>query len=169
MNTSKLSDWMQILASVGVLVGILLIFVEIRQNTELGRAEHVAGAYEMWASIAQIELQSDINELFVKSIEQPDALSISEMMDLSSWLVNVIAIYQRQTTLYQLGLASDPKAGLRDAARYYFSGRFGRAWFEANKEWIGMTPVVYETIRDEIESTPIQTKFEYMDRIKSQL
>jgi len=170
MQMSKLNDWLQLLTSVGVLIGLILVVVEIRQNNELARAEATAGLFTMWESLSQVELQSDINKLFVKSVEQPSELSTSEIMDLSSWLINVISIYQRNVRMYELGLASDPEPGIRGAANYYFAGAFARAWLEENKVWIlESTPVIYEAIRSEIDSTPVQTNFEYADRIKSRI
>ena len=169
MQDSKLNDWIQVLASVGVLGGILLVFLEIRQTNEIAKAEAIANEYVMWESISQIELETDINDLFVKSINQPDALTNSEIMDLSSWFVNVVSIHQRREGMYQAGLANDPRPIIKDAANYYFRGRFARAWFEENKGWIRGSPMVYEILSHEIESTPVQMKFEYIDRIKSRL
>jgi hypothetical protein len=124
----------------------------------------------MWESISQVEIQSDINDLFVKSIEEPSELTTSEIMDLSSWLNNVISIYQRQVRMYEYGLANDPIEGIRGSANYYFVGPFARAWLEENRGWIlGSTPSLYEAIREEIESNPVQTNFEYVERIKSRL
>ncbi len=168
MQNSRLNDWMQLLASFGVLIGIFLVFVEIRQANELGEADAVAGTYQMWESISQIELQTDINDLFVKSVENPEALTNSEIMDLNSWFVNVVTIFQRQDRMYDLGFYSNPSAGLEATVQYYFGGRFARAWFDENKYWIqATTPRVSDVISSSIESTPIQMEFEYIDRLKS--
>jgi len=170
MQMSRLNDWLQLLTSVGVLVGLLLVVLEIRQNNELARAETSAGTFAMWESLSQSEFQSDINDLFVKSIEHPSELTTSEIMDLNSWLVNVVSIYQRNARMHAMGLAGDPEVGLRGAANYYFTGPFARAWLEENKDWIiDTTPIVYEAIRDEIDAQPVQTRFDYVDHLKSRL
>lgn len=39
MNTDKLNDWLSLLTNVGVLIGIVLLIVELNQNSELARAE----------------------------------------------------------------------------------------------------------------------------------
>lgn len=169
MQMSKLNDWMQFGASVGVLVGILLVFLEIRQNNELATAEAISDGYTSWEEISRVEIETGIKELFVKSIEEPGELTTSEILKLDAWLIIVVSNYQRTVAMRQLGLGSDQTRLLEDAARYYFGGQFARAWFEENKAWMYTTPQVIEVFSRVIESTPAQTRFEYLDRIKSRL
>lgn len=39
MNTDRVNDWLSLLTNVGVLIGIVLLILELNQNTELARAE----------------------------------------------------------------------------------------------------------------------------------
>ncbi|MCP5347658.1 MAG: hypothetical protein R3F41_19085 [Gammaproteobacteria bacterium] len=56
MNTSKLNDWVSILANIGVLIGIVFLIVEIQQNTAELNAEARATraseviALRLWAA-----------------------------------------------------------------------------------------------------------------------
>jgi hypothetical protein len=69
---------------------------------------------------------------------------------------------------FRFELARDPSSGFRDAAAYYFGGRFARSWFWANEEWLKAgTPEMFDVIKHEIESTPVQTEFGYLNRIRS--
>ncbi len=39
MNTDRVNDWLSLLTNVGVLIGIVLLIIELNQNTELARVE----------------------------------------------------------------------------------------------------------------------------------
>ena len=54
MNTEKVNQWLALLANFGVLAGLLLLIYEIRQNTELTRAQ-----IAMERSTSQVEMLSD--------------------------------------------------------------------------------------------------------------
>ena len=69
MQKSELNDWLQVVASIGVLIGLLLVFVEIRQTNEIARAEARVSALTAWEELKRLEIESDISEIYLKSIE----------------------------------------------------------------------------------------------------
>ncbi len=46
MNTEKLSHWVSILSNIGLLAGLILVAIQINQNTDLARTEMVSRGYE---------------------------------------------------------------------------------------------------------------------------
>jgi hypothetical protein len=49
----------------------------------------------------------------------------------------------------------------------YLGGRFARSWFSANSGWLEIEPEMYDILTRKLEAMPIQTKWMYMERLKS--
>ena len=112
--------------------------------------------------------ESGINALRIKSIEDPESMSANDLADLSSFLVAVISLYQRNGKMfYEYGLASDPNYS--GVGSYYFTDQIARDWFEVNESWIRIeTPELADEIRHYIESTPVDSRNWYLYDYKSQ-
>ena len=171
MQISKVNEWLQLVASIGVLIGIILVAQEIRQNNELAELTTWNNLYQGWEVISMSEYESDIHELFVKSIENPEDLSTVDMMKLGSSLTAIVLAYgQNSTAYFDYGLTDDPTEDFIFAAQQYFSGRFARSWFVENKPWLEVyIPEMTEVIGREIEATPVETSYGLVERIRSRL
>jgi len=169
MNISKLNDYLQLFASIGVLIGLLLVAQEIRQNNELAKATTINDLYKGWETLSISEFQSDISDLVVKATEQPESLSSAEIVRLNSWYVAVVSLYGRQNTMYQqYGLSYDPKADIEAGALMYFSSRFGRSWFKENRDWIeDYDPEFTVLVSRIIAETPVDNHVVLADRIRA--
>lgn len=168
MQKSELNDWLQVIASIGVLIGLLLVFVEIRQTNEIARAEARVSALTAWEELKRLEIESDISEIYLKSVESPDELTTSEVLRLDAYFVSIITILQKYVALYEAGLHWDPTETFQSDVEYLFDGPFARAWFDLNKSWIGInTPLIVEVIERHIESSPMQTEYRYLNELSS--
>ena len=157
MDTTKVNDKLQLLASIGVLVGLFVVAYELRQNKAFAEAEHNRGTYGMWMQATSLEMESDIGELVIKSIEDPNNLSKPEKFRVNAWLTHIVSIYDHGDRALELGVAT-PSTHISEAeALYYFSSDYSRQWFKANRYW--MRPYVAETISRAIESTPVSTNW----------
>ena len=102
------------------------------------------------------EYQSDISDLFIKSIEEPNDLTSSEIMKLKAYFTAIVSLYGRQWAMYrEFGFAYDPTVDTVFAAELYFGGRFARSWFRENRVWLEKdNPEIARIILSEIESIP---------------
>ena len=170
MKISKLNDWMQLLAAIGVLAGIFLVAQELQQNNVLAEAEMVNDIYKGWETVYRSEYETDIQDVFIKSIEQPDDLTQSEIMRVSAYLSTIMNVYQRQASMFfRYGLAYDPSGDFGFIAEYYFGGRFARAWLLENEDWLVTEPQMFEILSREIEARPVQTRYNYLERLRSRM
>lgn len=170
MQVSKVGELIQVIASVGVLIGLALVFVEIRQNNELVGAELRAVRIVSYEEMSRHEIETDIRTLFQKSIEALDALTDGEILKLDSYLVNIVSLLQQDAALQQAGLSTYRTDDFFNPGAFCFGGRFARAWFELNREWIAYTtPGVADGIARAIETTPVQNRFEYIEMIRERL
>lgn len=152
MNTSKLNERLQIAASLGVLVGLLVVAYEIRQNTTVAQAEHSRAIYSMWVNLSGLELESEVDEALITAIENPEQLTAADKFKLNSWLTAVVSVYDYTVLERNLGVGLIEPAIAEEDARYYFASQYARDWFEFNKRWIN--PGTAEIISRVIEESP---------------
>ena len=159
MDIKRTNDLLQSLASIGVLIGLIVVAYELRQNTVFAEAEYNETTYSMWMQATAIEVETDIGEIFIRSIENPDDLSRPEQFRLNSWYTHIVSIYDHGDSARELGV-SNPLSGVVPEADavYYFSSEYGRRWFESNRYWI--RPKVAETISSAIDGVSTQTEWD---------
>lgn len=56
MDSSKLNDWVQIAATIGVIAGLILVAYEIRVSNRLGFEQANADRMERWNSLSEVAL-----------------------------------------------------------------------------------------------------------------
>ena len=153
MNSSKIGDWIQILASLGVLIGLFAVAYELRQNSVFAQIEHSRENHRNWMQVSYLEIETDIFDSLVRSIEDPENLSAEDMFKLSAWMQMNMSILVYGDTANQAGVAASTSLMSEGAARYFFSSKFSRQWFAGNKAWLGKRQV--DIISRVIESTPV--------------
>lgn len=167
MRKLTLDNWIQILTSFGVVVGFLLVAYELRQNTNFAKAEAARSIVSDWAELSRAEFESDIFNIYIRSIEEPGALSSAEVLKMSAWLTATVGEFNLQSQMYTLGLAEDPTDDLVGDFQYYLGSRFARAWYAENKHWL--TAHLAEIIDREIERNPVATASAYVEGIRSRI
>ena len=174
MRNSRWIDGMQLFASVGVLVGLLLVFYEIRQNNELAKADSVRELLVSWQQIAFSEYETDIVEIYIKSVEDPENLTSAEIGKLSAWLTVVMNQYLLTFEMNERGLGynyrdvdNGPEQELLGGFESYFGTPFGRSWYLENKSWL--PPEIIDILDREMAARPVQSGVGYVERIKSRL
>ena len=174
MRKSRWIDGLQLFASLSVLAGLILVAYEIRQNSDLAEADSVRAMLVGWQQIAFSEYETDIVEIYVKSIEDPESLTPAEIGKMSAWLTVVMNQYMLTFSMDERNLGynygdvdSGPEDELLGGFESYFGSRFGRSWYLENRGWIASE--IVEILDREMETRPVQSGGSYNERIRSRL
>ena len=167
MRRLSLDNWVHVVTSTSVVAGLLLVAYELRQDTNFARAEAERAMISDWAAVTRAEFETDIMDIYVKSIEEPEELSSAEMLKLSAWLTATVGEFNLQVRMYELGLAEDPTGDLVGDFQFYLGSRFARAWYAESRHWL--TPHLVEVIDREIERNPIESKSAYVESLRSRM
>jgi hypothetical protein len=174
MRKDKWIDGLQLIASVAVLAGLILVAYEIRQNNDLAEADSVRAMLVGWQQIAISEYETDIAEIYVKSFEEPENLTPAEIGKMSAWLTVVMnqyvltfAMYERNLGYNYGDMVNSPEDELLGGFEYYFGSHFGRSWYLENRGWIESE--IVEILDREMEARPVQSGVSYVERIRSRL
>jgi hypothetical protein len=133
---SRISDWIQIAASLSVLVGLILVAIEIRESNRVATSESVGAISQSWIDISLVGAESDLSRILAKSYEDPYNLSTEEMIRLSFWYESMMGSYDWWLRSSELGTSElNPAADFGANAEEYFGSPFGRAFLEYARTW----------------------------------
>jgi len=169
LTSTKLSDWLQILAAIGVIAGLVFVAEEIRQNNRLARAESVREIYLVWQDIYRFGYAHDVQLLLQKSIEKPSELTDAEILRLSEYYFMVLDAYLVQVAMHErFDLAYNAYDYLFDLAPM-FTSEFGRNLLRENEQNIGAESDAFlDALKAEVDKSPIRTEYEYLEALKVQ-
>ncbi len=136
MNTQTFSNWIQVGASLAVVVSIGLLVFELQQQRELAQAQFIidANAIRMASDIAV--LGEDMGEVMARACFKPDSLTESDLTKLDLYFLlrlgGVNTIYEAET----LGGAVNPTWDRRLRFEFARIWRFevGRTWWRDQKQ-----------------------------------
>ncbi len=103
MNSKKLANWLQIIGNLGILAGLVLVAIEINQNT----ATIQGSAHQDWVA-ANMELNMAATEptlsyLFVLGNADSANLSNESFVAFAMWNLGVMQMAQATDYLYRSG------------------------------------------------------------------
>ena len=134
MSSAKLNNWLNIVAAIGVIAGLVLVAYELNQNTKLAHAEYYRDNYRMWMDVSAVEIESDINDVFIRSIVDPESLAPRDLLDLNSWYILVLSIYDNAAREQEAGIVTATNIIEEWEARYYFFNRVFEAVVSGKQE-----------------------------------
>ena len=85
MEIRKVGDWLQIGANIGILAGLILVGLQIKQNTDITRAEL---SHQLWGSVNQFQLAmmgENPAAVIAKAQSNPSELTDEEIRIVLSW------------------------------------------------------------------------------------
>ena len=150
MKREEISDWIQILATIGVVAGLLLVALELRQNSNLARADMNSQAGLAAQSIQSALRDREFAVVFRKSIEQPHELELEEKLMMHGYYRDLVGLLSRELIMIARGVFNDDsKYVAAQIVRDGLGTEFGRAWWAQNK--LGYFPSLVAAIDEALE------------------
>ena len=136
MSEPEPRDWLAIVGNFSVVAGLILVAFQINQSSHLVRAELGSISFDRLISIDQIYTDASFAEVWAKSHEQPEDLTLAEMVQLDGFLLSYLDFLEAENFLYDL----DIYKGSIDVAIPSYVGvisgnRFAMAWW-AETKWM---------------------------------
>ena len=130
-ETDRLNRWLTLAANLGVIVGLIILIVEVRQNADLTRAQLLANRDDLLVQIELSLASPESSAAWVKSIREPEGLTDTEIRMVESHLVAVMLQWHHMFTMEEAGLTSrgHTKQHILNVAPYYFGSRHGKNWW----------------------------------------
>jgi len=151
MTTDRFASWIQIVGNFGLLAGLVLVGVQIQQNTTAVKAQMLSD--QMAASIAlRLTIAGENPAVAMsKAIDAPDELTTEELVVLQNiQLANYLYRARNELSL-SLGVGSpfSIETGAEASAAEFFGTPYGLAWWEMNKATLWPTAAPETAVRIE--------------------
>ena len=135
MQNSRIHQWINLAAGISVLVGLVFVGFELRQNALLSRTTLEVEKNNL---LAEIELSLSSPEsaaAWVKSIRSPEQLTDIEVRIVESHLVALMMQWDYLFQMQESGLVTMERveSHIRNTAPYYFGSAHAKNWFQAQK------------------------------------
>ena len=136
MNSDRVNSWVAILANVGILAGLVLVAIELNQNTEQLSLELMWQVNERMMENNRAHLGDNPTPIFVKSIVNPEELTYEEFHVAGAFVLNYLGVWEDRYFLYQAGLLSDEewKHYIDDDISYTLGNRFAQELWRTHKK-----------------------------------
>ena len=131
-----LSKWLQIGANLGILAGLVLVAIQMEQNSDLVRLQLIRQETDSLIAAEQAYVGEQFADTWAKQYSDPESLTLAEMRILESNLWSQ-SLYRwwKNYELYERGLVSeeDWQTPIVSDANYIFNSLYAQAWWNVNK------------------------------------
>jgi len=101
MTKGTLSQWVTAATNMAVLIGVLLIIVELRQNAELARIEMIQGRINTNQQLESEFFEPHVTRIWVKSFMDPTSMTLEEIRTMDAYMVVSMNQVMREHALEQ--------------------------------------------------------------------
>jgi hypothetical protein len=176
VDSDRVTRLLTLAANIGVIVGIVFLVLEMRQTSAIAtaqvRLEYSAG----WRSVDGSRQDESFSEVITKSIENPEELSLSEVIRLDAYYSGILDQMLSAHTARVAGLVDGPFSEVANTVGVmYFSDEFARTWWkQVRSDWsyrpgnefqetmdeaiitgeLGRARKIYEGIQNELSQHP---------------
>jgi hypothetical protein len=128
MHKESFNQWLSLIANIGVMLGLILVAYQIRQDVELTKVQLFSDATSSRKEWNQAMLGSDPMNVVMKSIEVPSEPTLAELHVMDAYLVGAVNELRRLELLEAAGL--DVNVEVEGLHHFFFGSRFAKAWYE---------------------------------------
>ena len=136
MNVDKLNSWLGVLASIGVLIGIVFLAIEIRHASNAAQAQMLDSVADGFNTVNMAVISDpQVARVWIVGLYEPKNLSDAEAVQFAMILRALGNQFQRLMQLNDLGLITDYEWGLNaEQLAGLLSTPGGKLFVESNKK-----------------------------------
>ena len=180
MDTNRFGGWLQIGANVGLFAGLILVALQMQQNSSLLKLQLTRDDALNYVDAEMGFIGENYAEVWQKTVENPRSLTLSEMrIEDAVLFAHGLNRWINTYRLYEAGLMDEVqwKSEVNRDARTLLGSPFGRAWwdemYETNENYEGeynyFPKEVFQFVEEELQRNPVNYAEERFERIKKRL
>lgn len=151
MDSGKIASWIQITATVGVLVGIILVVIELRQAKAIAHANITAQFFSEIGQNNRVQMGENPAAVLSKACLSPSEITNEDLFVLEGYFVSRWALADRSYRLELVGEFGTPwEAVARKSLQPIVRLEHGRKWLTQNVSAYnpGLSEVVSRLLED---------------------
>ncbi len=133
--SDRVNSWLSLIASIGILAGLVLVAIEVNQNTDQLRLQLVFQTTQKLFENNRDLLGDNPTPTIAKSITNPEDLTYEEFLIASSYVLNQLNEWEDRFFIHEAGLISDRdwKRHIDENIGWTLGNRFAQAYWQISK------------------------------------
>ncbi len=133
--SDRVNSWLSLIASVGILAGLVLVAIELNQNTNQLRLQLVFQTTQKLFDNNRDLLGDNPTPAIAKYITNPDDLTYEEFLIANAYVLNLLNEWEDRFFVYQAGLISDRdwKRHIDENVGWTLGNRFAQKYWQITK------------------------------------
>lgn len=167
MIKATLGQWITAATNFAVLVGVLLVVYELRQNAELARLEMLQTQIGAFQQAEAAFFDPRISQVWVKSFKEPESMTLAEIRAMDSYMAIHLNQMYRVYEQERKGLVESGETleWMQGDFPYLFGSRFAKAWWEElGQYWPSEFVELARPIVESVESDELNEKYTRLQR-----
>ncbi len=133
MKQSNMNDNLQLAASVGVIIGLILVMYEIRETNKIAENQAAIEMNSLYSEWTKAMMDESMAELWLKSFDSPEELTRVDLIRLRYTYFTALQAFQTNHFLWESGgLRMYPEDTLYQDTRSAFSGEVAQKFLLVN-------------------------------------
>ncbi len=133
MDVDVLNQWLTFVANIGVIAGLILVAVQIKQNTQITKAQLTNDYYMADLQLELTMMGEDPATSWTKSVYTPNELTKEDAVILDRYFNYGLVQIQRLQKMYEIGLVDDEWQKKMSYLGWHLGNEVGRRWWEYSK------------------------------------
>lgn len=127
MDTDQITRRLTLVANIGVVIGLFLVAVQIKQESDLTRIQLFSDHTDSRREWNQTMMGGDPMSVVAKSVEHPQELTLAELQIMDMYLIGALNEIRRLEVLKAAGL--EVGANVEGFQSFFFGSNFAKAWY----------------------------------------
>ena len=165
MDIARFNPWLSFAANIGVIAGLVLVAVQINQNTEITKAQIENDYFLADMNLELAMMGDDPASSWVKAVYSPDKISEYDAVILDRYFNYGLVQLRRLKEMHELGLAPDDWEKRIDYLTWHLGNEVGHRWWNHLKEDDGWPDDVVQRVESGLEMTNYSSNKDLLDAI----
>jgi len=166
MDMDRLNRWIALAANVGILIGLILVVYEIRQNSALVRAQIAATAFSDQKALAIAKMGDNYPQVLARSIKDPASVTLEDVAVHQAALDAQMLEFRRDAIMEELGVFTGRWRQDLNYSNRPFTTPIGREywgyWYDDKLGWM-------RDVQANIESTEPTWESDFLEALRKSI
>lgn len=163
MDMERINPWLNFAANVGVIAGLVLVAVQINQNTEITKAQIANDYFLADMNLELAMMGDDPASSWVKAVYSPDEITQYDAAVLDRYFNYGVVQILRLQEMHDLGLAPDDWKERVNYLSWHLGNQVGHRWWEYSKD--GWPEDLIQNVDKSLERTEYSANQDLLDAI----
>ena len=166
----KLNHWLTLISNVTILIGLILVAVEINDNTRAVRSQEVGALHEMSLTRQSVLLSENVNQAYTKSLLSPGELTFEEMSLLINYIAMTLNNLERSYMAYTNGIITEEDWNDQlYTVPIYLGTEFGQTlWVQLKNDYSNL-PDFVDALENALANSPVVPDDEFYIELHERL